>query len=540
MRTVDPAPFRHPALAALAGIWVLFAAQYAWVAGTNFSGYDEWLYVSLSSQRIIDYPFENRPLVYLWRLPPALLWPHSVTAYYAAHGLYLVFTASLVFALVRRLVPGNLLLAFLAGVFTAVWAPTDHARLNTLGLTAYSGLTLGTVLAIVLFVEAWVRRRAALLAAAMVIAFVTARGSEVAVPLFVGTPLLLRWLPGGDKQRRWTWIAAWECVALVAGALALWPVVFPPAVGNRQHVLGLDVRPASMLGRLLEQFGFHVLPAVTTPPSELAYVAVALSAALGWFFFRLVAAAAPPLPGREERRPLAELGALGLLLAALGYAAFCMTGSLALPVRTQFFAGPGIALALAAAVLLAVSFVPPRWRQIAGGALMVWVVAVSTGRTLAMQRDWTVWSTYPAQNAVLSQLTALAPDLKPNTLVLLLDDPQAFKATFTFHHAVSYLYQRRASGMVWGASDFLYPCHFVEDGVRCEPWPVIQKAWRSPPSFHRYDEVVVVRFGRDGRLSLLEHWPHEVAPAPRGARYAPLERIVRGGRPLPERGILRP
>jgi len=510
------------------------------VAATNFSGYDEWLYVSLSSQGIIDYPFENRPVVYLWRLPPALIWPHSLAAYYAAHGLYLVLTASLVFALVRRLVPGNLLLAFMAGAFTAIWAPTDHARLNTLGLTAYSGHTLGTLLAIVLFVEAWIRRRAALLATAMLMALVSARGTEAAVPLLVGAPLLLRWLRRGEMRWRWSWIAAWECVPLVAGALALWPVVFPPAEGSRQHALGLDVRPAAMLGRLLEQFGFHLLPVVTTPPSELAHPAVALSAAVCWLFFRLVAAASAPIPGREQRRPLAGLVALGVVLAALGYAAFCMTGSLALPVRTQFFAGPGIALALSAAVFLALTVVPPRWRQVAGGALMAWVVAVGMGRTLAMQRDWAAWGSFPAQNSVLSQLTELAPGLKPNTLVLLLDDPRAFKATFTFRHAVSYLYPGRAIGIVWGASDFLYPCRFGEEGVSCEPWPVIREAWRSPPSFHRYDELVVVRYGLDARLVLLEQWPHDQVPLPPGARYEPRARIVRGERPPPERGILRP
>jgi hypothetical protein len=537
---MDLGPIRRPALAALAGIWALFAAQYAWVAATNFSGYDEWLYVSLSSQGIIAYPFENRPLVYLWRLPPALLWPHSLDAYYAAHGLYLVLTASLVFALVRRLVPGNLPLAFMAGAFTAIWAPTDHARLLTLGLTAYSGLTLGTMAAIVLFVEAWVRRRAVLLALAMLLALVTARGTEAAVPLFVGTPLLLRWLPRGELRRPWRWIAAWECVSLVAGALALWPVVFPPATGNRQHSLGLDVRPAAMLGRLLEQFGFHLLPVVATPLRELAHPAVALSALACWVFFRLVAAASMPLPGREQRRPLAECVALGVVLAALGYAAFCMTGSLALPVRTQFFAGPGIALALSAMVFLILTAVPLRGRQLAGGALMAWVAAVGTGRTLAMQRDWSAWSSFPAQNAVLSQLTAVATDLKPNTLVLLLDDTHAFKATFTFRHAVSYLYQRRAIGMVWGASDFLYPCTFAAGGVSCDPWPVIRQAWRSPPSFHRYDELVVVRYGPGARLVLLDEWPHGWLPLPPGARYEPRARIERPERPPSERGILRP
>jgi hypothetical protein len=162
------------------------------------------------------------------------------------------------------------------------------------------------------------------------------------------------------------------------------------------------------------------------------------------------------------------------------------------------------------------------------------------GRTLAMQRDWSAWSSFPAQSSVLSQLTALAPDLQPNTLALLIDDRRAFKATFTFWHAVSYLYQGRAVGVAWGASDFLYPCWFEATEVSCQPWPVIRGPWRSAPSVHRYDEVLVVRNGVDGRLRMLEQWPHERVPLPSGARYEPHARIVRGERPPPERGILRP
>lgn len=520
---------------ALAGIAALFVAQYAWVAATNFSGYDEWLYVSLSSQRIISFPFENRPVVYLWHLPPAVLWPRALAAYFVAHGAYIVLTGWLTFALCRRLAPESALLAFMAGAFTATWAPSDHARLNTLALASYSGHTMGTLLAVVLFVESWVRRRAALLAAAMALALVAGRGTEVAVPVLAGAPLLLLWLPRRGPRATWTWVLAWECVPLVAGAMALWPVVFPPAEGSRQHALGLDAHPGHVLVRLAEQFGFHLLPLATTPPRELAHPAVALAAATCWLFYRLLAGADTAV---IERRRAGGLVGLGLVMAALGYAALCLTGSLALPVRTEFFSGPGIGLALAGAIALAMSLAPARWRTLLGGALMVWVVAVGTGRTMAMQKDWGSWGAFPAQNSVLVQLTALAPDLRPNTLVVLVDERRTFPATFTFRHAVSYLYEGRALGIVWGGSEYLYPARFGAQGVTCEPWPVIRGPWRSPPTLHRYDEMLVVYHGADGRLRLLEQWPHERLPLPEGARYDARARIVHGKRP-PEHGILR-
>jgi hypothetical protein len=522
---------------ALAGIAAVFAAQYAWVASTNFSGYDEWLYVSLSSQGIVSYPYENRPLVYLWRLPPALVWPHSLAAYWVNHGLYLVATGWLTYAIVRRLAPADGALSFVAGALAAFWAPTDHARLNTLGLTAYSGLTAGTMAAVALFVEAFARGRAALLGAAIVLGFVCARGTESAVPVLAGAPLLLAFMRGAARGRR-SWIVAWEAAWIVAGALALWPVLDPPPGGSRQNALGLDLRPGGVLGRLADQFAFHVLPLFTSPPGELAHVGVALAATLAWLCFRLVAASAPPIGGEERRRELLRLAALGFVFAALGYAAFSMTASLALPVRTQFFAAPGVGVLIAAGAFLALGVLPVRWRAAAGAAFFAWAAAVSTGRTLAMQRDWEAWSTYPVQRAVLAQLVERVPDVPPNTLIVLFDETGAFKATFTFRHAVSYLYQSRAVGFVWGASDFLYPCRFAADGVECRPWPVIAGPWRTPPTFHRYDEVVGVHFGADGELSVLEQWPGDVVPLPGPARYSPRARILPAQRAVPERGIL--
>ena len=235
---------------------------------------------------------------------------------------------------------------------------------------------------------------------------------------------------------------------------------------------------------------------------------------------------------------MAELLALGLVLAALGYAAFCLTGSLALPMRTQFFSAPGIALALGAAASLGLSFIAARWRQVLGGVVLIWLVAVATGRTVAMQRDWGPWSRFPAQNSLLVQLTRIAPDVRPHTLVLLIDDGHAFVATFTFRHAVSYLYQGRAIGVIWGASDYLYSSHFAPEGASIEPWPVIRGPWRSPPTFHRYDELIVVRYGADGKLVLLDEWPDGL-PIPPPPDYRPRKRILRGGPEPPERGILR-
>jgi hypothetical protein len=121
---------------------------------------------------------------------------------------------------------------------------------------------------------------------------------------------------------------------------------------------------------------------------------------------------------------------------------------------------------------------------------------------------------------------------------VLIDETGAWPATLTFRHAVEYLYPGQASGLVWGAEDFLYPAHFRPQGVFCVPWPILWRPWKTGPSLHRYDEVVVVGLSAGRKLTLFEHWPGALPPLPSGATYEPRSRIESSGSLLPERAIL--
>jgi hypothetical protein len=101
------------------------------------------------------------------------------------------------------------------------------------------------------------------------------------------------------------------------------------------------------------------------------------------------------------------------------------------------------------------------------------------------------------QREYLAQLTARVPDLKPGTLVVIIDQRYAWRASFTFRHAVEYVYQGRATGHVWGGLDL-----------------------------------------NDGRLSVLEDWPEALGGAAPHARYDPRSRILSAGAPVPQRAIL--
>jgi hypothetical protein len=228
----------------------------------------------------------------------------------------------------------------------------------------------------------------------------------------------------------------------------------------------------------------------------------------------------------------------GATAAALAYLPYSLTPTVATPLRTQILSGPGIGLLLAAVAISLVRPLPRAWRPAALGLLAGWVVAAGTGRTLLMQREWDETSLWPAQSGTLRELTELAPDLQPNTFVLLFDETNTWPATFTFRHAVDYIYEGRAIGAVWGAHPFLYPFVLTGDGLLSEPWPVIRGPWGVRPSFHRYHEIVVARLGTSG-LEILRRWPDGVLPAlPAGATYDPEARIVRGGPGVAARAIL--
>lgn len=519
------------------GLLVTFLSQFVWVQATNFGGHDEWLIVSLNAKHVVGFPYANRPLVLLGSLPVALLWPHALKAYLFFHTLYLSLSGVLVFLLFRRLAPHSSLLTFLTAVFSLVWVPLDFMRLDTVLMTGYSGFTFLTFLALFLLVESWQRQSVVLLLAGAFLGFVTTRGGEATVPLLALAPALL--LPLRGDRPLWAWVIVWESLVVAGVALIVAPLASPGQGSYQLSALGLDPHPLHVAGRLLEQFRFHLLPLFTSPPREMARIGVV--AAVG--VFGLVYAVGTrneteAKPGGADMPFLPGAMLLGLVWAGLGYSTYALSRAINTPARTQILSSPGIGLFLAGGVCLVGRAFAPPWRRLAIGLLAGWVVAVGAGRTLAMQREWDLASAWPAQNSTLVNLTRAAPDLKPNTFVLLIDEAGAWPATFTFRHAVEYLYRGRALGSVWGAQEFLYPTVFASDGVHSDPWEVIRKPWGSATSHHGYDEVMVVALRPSGELDILERWPEALPPLPPGAVYRPRDRIVAGGSLPEERGIL--
>ena len=514
----------------------LLLCGYSVVSSTNFGGYDEWLIRSLGDRLVLSVPYANRPLNFLWTVPGGLLSPNGFTGYYVVHGLYLWLAGVLVFMVLRRLWPEVPCFALLAASFVVTWAPSDRARLSTVQMTLCSGFTMSMLLAVFLLVEARWRGNRTLLVAAGATAWVTIRGYEATLPLLLVAPLLAVCVPAGGSGWPRAWWMAWAAPVALATAQALAPVlVAGGATWYQMEHAGLDAQPPAVLSRLVHQYAGHLLPLVTSNPSELRHGRVALAAALlvgGCALIQRFARDGVAGNARPRRALLTIAG--GLVAAGLGYGPYVLSRIGRSTDRTEFVSGPGIAVALAAAAVLAAHTVPPPRRWLVAAALGAWVVAVGTGRTLAMQQYWDRHSAFPEQAATVRDLERVAPDLRPGTLVVLVDDCHSWQTVLSFRHAVEWTYRRRATGLLWRRGlrgQLLYPTAFGTEGVRTVPWDSIQDAWGDRPTLHHYDEIVAVRRQGNCRLRLARQWPEELPPLPPGARYAPTERIL--GRTFP-------
>jgi hypothetical protein len=516
----------------------IFWAAYFRVPATNFSGHDEWLVIWLDAKGFLSFPYANRPLQLFWSQPVGTFFRgNPLGGYWLLNGLYLSLASLAVLGLGRRLLPSCPLVGYLAAAFAVAWAPLDSSRLDAVAMTGgYSGSTLATLVSLLVFVESWRRSSPALLGAAAALAFVAARAAEATIPLLGALPFSVMLLDRRPRRQLLSWAGAWGTLIAALIGLAIGPVLSSSEGSYQASALGFDPHPLRVVCRLLRFFSFHLGPVLGPLPAGVAPFPVLIALAVFAVGYSLVAKrSGDESPGM---RPL--LGALlgGALAAVVAYFPYSLSPALNTPLRTQMLSGPGIGFLLAAFLALLVRPLPRAGRVAALAALACWIVALGTGRTIAMQREWDRMSAWPAQSAALRGLTRLLPDVRPNTFVLLFDETDTWPATFSFRHAVDYVYDGRATGAVWGRHPFLYPFAFTGEGLVSEPWPIIRRSWRVKPTFHRHDELVVARLSPSG-LEILEEWPDTVLPAlPAGAVYDPDARIVRGGAVPEARAIL--
>jgi len=532
------------ATVALIGLLVVFGAGYAAVSPANFSGWDEWLVLDLTSRGIVSLPYENRPLSLAFNLPGSLLTPGGLGGFWLVHGLYLWCTAAAVFLLVRRLAPGYDRLAFSAGALAATWAPLDAMRLDAVLLANYSGATAAATISGLLLVEAWRRRSQVLLAVGAAQAVLTILALESSAGLLVAAPALL-WLlpPPADRaarRSRWRYAGTWAAVVAVGVALAARPVLPGAAASYQVSGLGFDPHPLHVVGRLARQVAFQVGPLFHPEAGEWRTPSVALAvAAFGAVGLWLLCAEKTAGGSRgSEAGAALRVFAAGLAATLLGDCVLVLSASMRGPQRMQILAAPGMGMMLAGAMDLAARWLRPSRRGPATLMLAAWVVALGTARTVALQGEWDTHSAWPAQRASLAGITNAAPGLAAGTLALLIDESGAWPAGFTFRHAMRLLYGGGIVGVAWGAEPFLYGVRMGSEGVSVTPYPSVREAWQVRPTHHPFESIVVLRGRAGGTVEVVDDWPASVlGPLPEGAAYAPW-RLIEAAPARPQRAIL--
>ncbi len=506
------------------------------VSPTNFFGYDEWTVLSLVSAGMMDIPYANRPLALLWALPAPLIARASFLPFVILRWAYAWLSAVLVARVTLRLMPGRPLLALLAAAFVLVWAPSDLARLSLVESALYWGITFGMTLSLAAFVESWQRRSVPLLMVAGALAVVSGRCYEATLPVLMLCPLLL--LVPGERPHRalLQWACVFEAFVALALALAVMPMLFQSQGLAYQESYGLDAQLVPVLERLARQYGLHFGALLAPAPQQFAAhaapVAVALSVFLGaaLLWSRRV-------PSKGARGEIWILLAVAFLIAGAGYAALVLSGREGGAWRAQFLSAPGAGWLLGG-LAVAAGERSRRLGKLVTLGLAVWVVALGTARSSAMQLSWNSSSFYSRQTRLLSDLVAAVPDTPPQTLIVLLDEGRAWRANFGFHHAVEYLYRGRATGLVAGARAGMLPAYFTPQGVVSEPLALVRGPWRTGVRLFPYDRVIVVRHGPGGAV-VLEDWPRELPPLPAGSAYRPAGSLRSVAESIYERRALR-
>jgi hypothetical protein len=535
--TIEPGLF-----AGIAAIAALGAASFCWLRPTNFRGYDEWLIFWMLSRGLVSFPHADRPLGLVWHLPAWWLAPDRLWGLLLVHAAWLTGAGILTFLLVRRWLPAAGV-AFLAGAFTVAWMPSELARIASVQMIQYSGAAAGALGAAWLLVEASQRRSAALLALAGGLGVATALSLEATLPLLAAAPLLLLTLGHrGDRRRRLLWISGALTLVAAAGARLLVPLLAGRGPSYQTGILGAVRTPRGTLRQMAEQFQHHLLPLFEPPGEGLAHAPVAVAVLVFVAGFVLVRRLqTQPASAGEGRAKLLCAALVGLAAAALGYLPFALARAIRTPERTEFLAAPGIALALAALLTLAVSFLPARARAACACVLGAWVVAVGSSRTLAQQRQWHEGGVYAAQRRMLQSLAELAPAVEPHSLVVLLQRGRAWTFEFSATKAIEYLYHDEARGSAAGTVPALHDTRFEAGGIVSEPAPALRSGWLQPVECYRYDEALVFAEDAVGRLVLLESWPAEdLGPLPPETAYAPRARIRQGPRRSERFAILAP
>lgn len=353
----------------------------------------------------------------------------SFVPYQITYALLWWARGFLVFLIGRRLAPGYDRFWYLAGALVLVHS-SDSAT-GWAGLLNQSGYTFWMPLAFYMLVVAFQqpeRRRADVaLGAAIFFEHLSLWSYESQFAIILIAPLLLLRL-----YRR-----PWRSPAAIAAAWYVPPAIYVVATISKYAQSAGHTYQESVLrkvwaaGSVFSDWLFNISASLrfwSWPGPELAHASTSQLMLPGMLavvlflagFALLVAAEGGWIPAR---RTLVAVLLVGLLLLVLSFPAYLILESARSLWRTQILSGFGAALVLSAVICLAASYAPKSWLRLSVIAILSASVAGYGSFSAVKKAAFHKW-VWERQRSRMAQVLAVAPRLKPGTLVILTNVPK--------------------------------------------------------------------------------------------------------------------
>ena len=330
----------------------------------------------------------------------------------------------LLFLIVRRLLPGQVLLSYLAGaLFLLHSSDLATAWVGQLPQSAYLFWMLG---AFYLLMRALDRQSRVALTLAIFCEYMTLWTYESPIVIMLLAPVLLLWLRR-DAIRKWK-APLWAWYAVPAIYLAMIAIRYLRSGGHtyqesvlRQH-WGMAPIASDWLFNIGASLKFWTWPAVWE--NQLSLLAILAVAVLLGGIVALSKDSAP-----ETRRFPAVLG-VAFLLIVLSFPVYLLLDSARSLWRTQILSGLGAGLFLAALAICCGAWARAKWTRLGLYAALIAGIAYC-GAYSTLEKSKRQRSLWDKHKQAMAEVLSVAPRIRPGTLIILTNVPAGANDPFT-------------------------------------------------------------------------------------------------------------
>lgn len=445
--------------------------------------------------------------------------------------------AVLMYWLVRTILPGYPLAAYIAGALVIVHA--SDGALNWVGQLNQFGFMFWLVLGAFLLARALKRgpnsRSAYYLAGAIAAEYLSLYSYESPLPLIAVLPFMLQAVTRAGRKFFASVLLAWSVVPGVYAWQAAPRYLGRSGGSYQQTVMDTSLSVGSVLGNWMTHVAYSLsfwqwqvaAPWVVSP--EFA-TAIGVIGGLGFAVLSLPllvrAGGADALPPVRTLFAMLGLGGVILLLSFPVYLVLAGNTSMW---RTQMLSGFGTALTLTALFLLAGRVVVAR-RTAAYVSVGLAAIVIAYGVRAGIKVGGIHEAGWERYREVMWQVVNLVPDVQPESLILLANlpvdgDPFGDGMWFDFPVRMAYPSRNSAGGLVY-SGEFAAAPRWQVAGDRVK-WQGV--GYPPPPELREVmcERLILLDYG-GGTLRVLDRLPTELGPGALECRYVAGGAIIPG------------